>query len=178
VKTTEHVFDAEGTRFYVVVTSGGRNGIVVALPDFKWSQSMSDHRAPSASWLRSQGFKNKVDAESLSTWLTANWTKLIGSAPRVDGSLLLLVGRGACGKTTLARRMEAAGARVFHEVAAADRFQVTAAVVAGEFVVAVCNDLPHANIIEGWRKVGIVHIARLDGQDLLGDGLVDAREPR
>lgn len=60
--------DRRGTRFYIVATRC-QNGVMLAVPDFKWSLTFSTHAPPSADYIRRSGFKNKVDAESLAELL-------------------------------------------------------------------------------------------------------------
>lgn len=75
------VFDAHGTRFHLYAVLCDDVGVVLSLPEFQWSYSMSCHAAPSADYLRSQGAckKNRVDCQSLAQWLANNWTSVVQS---------------------------------------------------------------------------------------------------
>lgn len=74
----EFNFDAQGTHFYLVAVPGVQ-GVLLALPDFYWCMTLSTHEAPSADYLRSKKAcsGNRVDQNSLATWLKAHWSEVV-----------------------------------------------------------------------------------------------------
>ena len=72
-------FDIQGTRFHLFAVLCEDVGVVLALPDFAWSMSVSTHEAPSVDYLRSKKAcgGNRVDQRNLASWLAVNWLKVV-----------------------------------------------------------------------------------------------------
>jgi hypothetical protein len=72
-------WEADGTRYRLVVWAVEGRGIGVAWPDVRWSVGdLSAHAAPSGEWLASQGL-GEVDARNVAAALETVWSDLTGA---------------------------------------------------------------------------------------------------
>jgi len=80
-------WEADGTRYRLVVWRLDGRGIGVAWPDTRWSVGdLSAHAAPNPAWLQSQGLR-KADARNVAAALESVWDELAPPLPSVAAML-------------------------------------------------------------------------------------------
>lgn len=167
MRTIETAFDGEGGRYHILITTGTRDGVLISLPDFKWSVTVAPHRAPSADWLRSQGFArgqrtrtgNAADCETVAKWLAENWTELMANNPP-DPTILVLVGPRESAEPIARHMAKTAGAKVFYlSDFDTDRRDVLFGALPHGTVVAVAESHPRAELTDEWARFCKVHVA-------------------
>ena len=73
-------WEADGTRYRLVVWAVDGRGIGVAWPDARWSVGdLSPHAPPGVGWLQSQGLR-EADARNVTAALGSVWAELTGAA--------------------------------------------------------------------------------------------------